>query len=113
MAYDRALAERIRDELAEQPELTERAMFGGLAFLIGGHMTVVAGGDGDIMVRADPATSAELVEATPAEFAVMQGRELKGWLCLDVNDVTDDDVLATWVDRAVRYSATLPAKPGR
>lgn len=113
MTYDRELAERMRDVLADQPELTERAMFGGLAFLIGGHMTVVAGGDGDIMVRADPAISPELVETTPAGFAVMHGRELKGWLCLDVDDVADDDVLATWVDRAVRYSATLPPKPGR
>ena len=85
-------------------------MFGGLAFMLGGHMTVVAGGEGGIMLRADPTQSAELVETTAAEYAVMQGRELKGWLCLDADDVTGDDELTTWVAHAVRYAATLPPK---
>lgn len=110
MAYDAGLAERIRDELADQADLTERAMFGGLAFMIDGHMTVVVSGEGGIMVRADPARSAQLVETTPAEYAVMQGRELKGWLCLDADEVSDHDELATWVEHAVRHAATLPPK---
>lgn len=110
MAYDTDLAERIRDGLADQPDLTERAMFGGLAFMTRGHMTVVVSGEGGIMVRVDPSRSTDLVETTPAEFAVMQGRELKGWLRLDADAVADDGELALWVGHAVRYSATLPPK---
>ena len=110
MAYERELAERVRDELADQADLTERSMFGGLAFMIRGHMTVVVSGQGGIMVRADPSRSNELVETTPAEHAVMQGRELKGWLRLGSDAVANDDELAAWVGDAVRYAATLPPK---
>ncbi|MEO7377105.1 MAG: TfoX/Sxy family protein, partial [Nakamurella sp.] len=78
MAYDRKLAARLREVLAGQPDLSEKAMFGGLAFLVDGHMAVAGGSDG-IMVRVDPERSEALLD-DGAERMVMNGRELAGWL---------------------------------
>lgn len=109
MAYDRDLAERVRDGLAGEPDLTERAMFGGLAFMLGGHMTVVVGSRGGLMLRLDPTVAAGLVETTTAEYAEMRGRPMRGWLTLTAADVHHDD-LAGWLRRAVSHSHTLPPK---
>ena len=74
MAYDEVLAERIRELVAGEHELTEKQMFGGLAFLIGGNMAVAASGQGGVMVRVDPAMSDELVATTDARPMEMRGR---------------------------------------
>lgn len=110
MVYDLELAERIRDALALEREVTERTMFGGLAFLIRGHMTVVASSKGGLMIRADPTTTTDLVETTPAEFAGMRGRRMQGWLRLDSADIQSDADLTRWIEHAVSHSATLPPK---
>lgn len=110
MAYDLEFADRIREALASIQGVVERRMFGGLAFLVGGHMSVVASSKGGLMIRADPATTAHLVETTHAHFAEMRGREMRGWLYLDAADLRTDDNLAMWIDRAVGYSVTLPPK---
>src|SRR6478735_1771106 len=80
MAYDEALAERIRELVAGEHELTEKQMFGGLAFLIGGNMAVAASGQGGVMVRVDPAMSDELVATTNARPMEMRGRPMQGRL---------------------------------
>ncbi len=113
MAYDPQLAERLRECLATEPDVTERKMFGGLALMVDGHMTAVASGQGGLMVRTDPGQSAELVESTPAVYAEMRGREMKSWLRLTSDDVASDDELAAWVDSAVAYVKTLPGKSSR
>ena len=110
MAYDPRLAHRIRAALASDPSVAERKMFGGLAFLVRGHMAVAASSKGGLMVRADPATTADLVETTRAEYVEMRGRQLQGWLYVDSADIRSGDELATWIDRAVSYSATLDQK---
>jgi TfoX/Sxy family transcriptional regulator of competence genes len=110
MAYDEELAGRIRALLGDRPELTEKKMFGGLAFLIGGNMAIAASGQGGILVRVDPDESAELVASTPAELMEMRGRTMAGWLRVDTADVADDGALAQWVDRGTAYAASLPAK---
>lgn len=110
MAYDLELAERIRDSLPLESEVTERKMFGGLAFLIRGNMTVVASSKGGLMVRADPIASSDLVETTPAEFVEMRGRQMQGWLHLDAAHIQSDADLARWIDHAVSYAATLPVE---
>jgi TfoX/Sxy family transcriptional regulator of competence genes len=110
MAYDEELADRIRALLGDRPELTEKKMFGGLAFLIGGNMAIAASGQGGILVRVDPDESAELVASTPAELMEMRGRTMAGWLRVDTADVADDGALAQWVDRGTAYAASLPAK---
>lgn len=110
MAYDAELAERLRDELAPVAEVTERKMFGGLAFLVRGHMTVVARGNGGFMARCDPADEEQLIETSSAEPVEMRGRPMRGWLHLDVADLEEGDELATWVARALAFTATLPPK---
>lgn len=110
MAYDLELAERLRAALDHVPEVVERKMFGGLAFLIRGNMAVVASSKGGLMIRADPATADGLVETTPADYAEMRGRQIRGWLYLDAAAVKSQPELDPWIERAVDYSSTLPAK---
>lgn len=115
MAYDEQLAERVRDLLQDEPaaagrEVTERRMFGGLAFLVDGNMAVTVSGQGGLMVRVDPTVSKELVTTTPAYPMVMQGRALSGWLRVDADHLASDADIAAWVTRGTSYSSTLPAK---
>ncbi|ALE75477.1 RNA methyltransferase [Pseudonocardia sp. EC080610-09] len=113
MAYDEGLAARIRTLLADEPGLTERRMFGGLAFLLDGHMAVAASGSGGLMVRVDPARSAELLTRRGASRMVMSGRETAGWLRVagepDVDDL-DGPELAGWVAEGAGFVRTLPPK---
>jgi TfoX/Sxy family transcriptional regulator of competence genes len=110
MAYDEALAARIRDLVADEAGVTEKKMFGGLAFLVNGNMAVAASGQGGLLVRVDPTESAELVERTPATAMEMRGRTMAGWLRLDSADVEADGELRTWVARGVAFARSLPAK---
>ncbi len=110
MAFDEALARRIRDLAADTPALTEKRMFGGLAFLVNGTMAIAASGQGGILVRVDPDESAELVAETAAEVAVMRGRPMEGWLRVAAEDVQTTDSLAPWVERGTKYAGSLPAK---
>ncbi|GGL91817.1 TfoX/Sxy family protein [Nakamurella endophytica] len=106
MPYDRALADRIRALLDDQPDLTEKAMFGGLAFLVGGAMAVAAGSQGDVMVRVDPAESDGLVADGGAHRMVMRGREMDGWLRVPAAHL-DDAALERWVRRGVARASSL------
>jgi len=110
VAYDEELAGRIRALLGSRDDLTEKKMFGGLAFLLGGNMAVAASGQGGILVRVDPEESDELVASTSAEPMEMRGRQMAGWLRVDTADVEADDELAAWVDRGATYAASLPPK---
>lgn len=110
MAYDEALAERIRQLAGGEPRLTEKKMFGGLAFLVGGNMAVAASGQGGLMVRVAPESSDDLVAATGARPVVMRGREMRGWLRVEAADLATKRALAAWVDRGVGYARTLPPK---
>lgn len=111
LAYDEALAHEIRELLAGEPDLTEKKMFGGLAFLIGGNMAVGASGQGGILVRADPTESDTLVATTAARPMEMRGRQMRGWLRLDAEDVHHEHELARWVEVGAAYARSLPAKP--
>ena len=110
MAYDEELAKEIRQLLADEAGLTEKKMFGGLAFLIGGNMAVAASGQGGLLVRVDPAESDELVATTDARPMEMRGRSMRGWLRVDSKSVRDDAELGAWVRRGVDYARALPAK---
>jgi hypothetical protein len=107
MAYDEQLAERIRGLIGNDSALTEKKMFGGLAFLIGGNMAIAASGQGGVLVRVDPAASDELVATTNASVMEMRGRSMKGWLRVDPED---DAELAAWVERGTTYAGSLPPK---
>lgn len=108
MAYDEALAGRIRNRIGS--DATEKKMFGGLAFLVRGNMAVGASGQGGLLVRVDPAESDELVASTPATLMEMGGRSMAGWLRVASDDVEADEALAEWVDRGVSYARSLPPK---
>ena len=110
MAYDEVLAGRIRDLIGPDPELTEKKMFGGLAFLIRGHMAISASGQGGALVHADPAQSDELTSGGKATVAVMQGREMPGWLRVTAEHLATDDDLAPWVEIGLGYARSLPPK---
>jgi TfoX N-terminal domain len=110
VAYNEELAERIREQLGGEPGLTEKKMFGGLAFLIAGNMAIGASGQGGILVRVDPKEMDALVETTPARPMEMRGREMKGWLRVHSEDVPTRDALAEWVARGTAYARSLPPK---
>ena len=110
MAYDEELADRIRTLLGDRAGLTEKKMFGGLGFMIGGNMAIAASGQGGILVRVDPDESDELVAKTSAEPMEMRGRQMAGWLRVDTADVTDDAALSEWVERGARYAGSFPQK---
>lgn len=109
MAYDENLAERIRALLAEYSNVTEKRMFGGLAFLIGGNMAAAASGQGGLMVRCDRASTDDHVVAG-AEPMIMRGKPMNGWLRVAGDRVADDADLAHWVKVGAAEAARLPAK---
>ncbi len=110
MAYDLEVAEHLRELLAGEPDVVEKRMFGGLAFLVAGHMAVTASGKGGLLLRVDPARTEELLVDGRAGRFVMRGREMDGWLRVDVDPQTPDDELNRWVRLGVDYVRTLPPK---
>ena len=110
VAYDEDLADRIRELIAGEPKLTEQRMFGGLAFLIGGNMSVAASGQGGLMVRVDPAATETLLTKPHTRTFEMRGRAMQGWLRVDPEGVRTKRQLEPWVKRGVAYARSLPAK---
>jgi len=110
MAYDEELAGRIRELAAGEAGLTEKKMFGVLAFLIGGNMAVAASGQGGMMVRVDRDESETLLATTNARLVEMRGRQMRGWMRVDSPDVRTERQLAKWVGLGVAYARSLPAK---
>jgi len=110
MPYDEELAARIRDLVAGEADLTEKKMFGGLAFLIGGNMAIAASGRGGLLVRVDPDESDKLVSTTPAALMEMRGRQMRGWLLVNSADLRTKRQLSPWVRRGVSFARSLPAK---
>jgi TfoX/Sxy family transcriptional regulator of competence genes len=112
VAYDEDLADRIRELLGGTKGVTEKKMFGGIAFLIGGNMAVAASGQGGVLVRVDPAQGEKLISTTKARPMEMQGREMAGWLRVESADVRTKAQLARWVKLGSEYAASLPKKKG-
>jgi len=110
VAYDEDLASRVRELLTAEAGITERKMFGGLAFLVRGNMAVAASGQGGLLVRVDPHSSEALLGRTEAEPMVMRGREMTGWLRVAAYHVRTKRQLSAWVQRSVGYARTLPVK---
>jgi hypothetical protein len=110
VAYDEELAARIRELLRDESDVTEKKMFGGLAFLIGGNMAVAASGQGGVLVRVDPGQSTTLLETTNARPMEMRGRQMQGWLRVDADDVRSERDLAKWVALGKDYARSLPVK---
>jgi TfoX/Sxy family transcriptional regulator of competence genes len=110
MAYDEDLANRIRELLAGETGVTEKKMFGGLAFLIGGNMAVAASGQGGLMVRCDPDETDALLQRPHARRFEMRGREMDGWLRVDDEGMRTKRELERWVRTGAEYARSLPPK---
>jgi TfoX N-terminal domain len=110
MAYDEDLADRVREHVQREAGLSEKRMFGGLAFMINGHMAVSASGQGGLLLRVDPAQTEALIREPHAARFVMRGRAMDGWLRIEPSGVQSDADLARWVGHGVRYARSLPPK---
>lgn len=110
MAYDEGLAARIRDMVQGEPGLTEKRMFGGLAFLVHGNMAVSASGQGGMLLRVDPELTESLVDGQRVRRFEMRGREMDGWLRVDTEAVDADEDLRSWVEHGLAYARSLPPK---
>ena len=110
MAYDEELANKIRELIADAEGVSEQRMFGGLAFLVGGHMAVAASGQGGLLVRVEPETTDALVKKPHVRPFEMRGREMQGWLRVDADGVRTKRQLEPWVRRGVAYARSLPPK---
>lgn len=110
MAYDEDLADRLRVATQHESNLTEKRMFGGLAFLVNGNMAVAASSKGDLMVRVDPAQTDVLIEEAGVARMEMGARQMNGWIRVALDVVEDDASLQRWVDLGTGYAGSLPAK---
>lgn len=110
MAYDEDLANRIRELLGSERGVEEKRMFGGLAFLINGNMSVAASGKGGLMVRVPPEDTEKLLARAHVSPMVMAGREARGWLRVAAEGVKTKRQLESWVTRGVGYARSLPPK---
>jgi TfoX/Sxy family transcriptional regulator of competence genes len=110
VAYDTELVERIRELLAPQRGVDEKRMFGGLAFLINGHMAVAASREGGLLVRVPPQETEKLLDRAHVNPMVMAGREARGWLRIDPEGLKTKRQLAGWVARGVNHVHSLPPK---
>jgi hypothetical protein len=110
MAYDEELADRIRRVVEGEPGLTEKRMFGGLAFLVNGHLAASASSQGGMLLRIDPVDTEALVAEPQVSRFRMRGREMDGWLHVEPAALGTESALRGWVARGVAYARSLPAK---
>jgi TfoX/Sxy family transcriptional regulator of competence genes len=110
VAFDERLAERVRRILDDQPDVTERRMFGGLAFLVGGNLALAARGQGGLLVRVDPADHDAALAEPGTEPMVMRERLMRGWIAVAPGACAKPADLNRWVRRGLAYTLTLPAK---
>src|SRR5690348_2757331 len=108
MAYDEELAHRIRHEVRGEPGMSEKRMFGGLAFLVNGNMAVSASGQGGMLLRVDPERTESLLDGQRARRFEMRGREMDGWLRVVTQAVNTDEELRRCVDLGLVYARSLP-----
>ena len=110
MAYDEDLANRLRDLLADEDAVTEKKMFGGLAFLLHGNMAVSASRTGGLLTRIDPADTASSLARPHVSQMEMGGRKMDGWVIVAPEGLKTKRDVADWVRRSVAFVKTLPAK---
>jgi TfoX/Sxy family transcriptional regulator of competence genes len=111
VAFDEDLADRIRELVAQERGITEQRMFGGLAFLVDGHMAVAASREGGLLLRVDPDETERLVGRDHVRRFEMRGRPMDGWLRVDDAGLRTKRQLGGWVTRGVAYARSLPPKP--
>jgi hypothetical protein len=108
--YDEDLANRIRELVLSEDGVSEQRMFGGLAFLIDGNLSVSASGRGGLMLRVDPAEGDSLLRKPHARAVEMRGRLMHGWLRVEPEGLKTRRQLERWVARGVAFARSLPSK---
>ena len=109
MAYDEGLAQRIREHLDDRSGVTEKKMFGGAAFMLGGNMCCGVLGD-ELMVRVGPDAYEESLALPHAREMDFTGKPMRGMIYVGVEGIYDDEDLCAWIDRGVGFASSLPAK---
>ena len=110
MAFDEHLADRVREIVAASGEFSDRRMFGGLGFMVGGHMAVAASREGGLMLRVDPAETEALLKKPFCRPFEMRGKPIDGWLRVDLAGVATRRQLERWVMRGVTYARAQPPR---
>ena len=110
MAYDERLAERVRELLAAESGVSEKRMFGGLAFLLDGNMAVAASSQGGLLVRVGPDAFDDALARKGASPMEMRGRPMTGWVRVAPDAVARKSQLESWVGRGLGFARTLPPK---
>ncbi len=110
MAYDEALADRVRDLISARTDVSERRMFGSLCFLVRGNLAVCVRNEGELLVRLDPEDAQRAVAEEGVRVAEMGSRKMKGWIFVSPERTSGDDGLSEWVDAGADYAGSLPAK---
>jgi TfoX/Sxy family transcriptional regulator of competence genes len=113
VAYDVQLAERVRAVVGRESGLTEKRMFGGLAYLVDGNLAVSVSGEGGLMVRVDPATTQSLLDEPQVRPCEMRGRSMAGWIRVAAEGVDTEVALRRWVALGLARARALPAKEHR
>jgi TfoX/Sxy family transcriptional regulator of competence genes len=112
MAYDEALAGRIRELISARPNVSEKKMFGSLCFLVGGNLAVCARKQGEMLVRLDPDDAERAASEEGVRIAEMgpRKRRMKGWVFVAADAISDDRRLTEWVEAGADFAASLPSK---
>jgi TfoX/Sxy family transcriptional regulator of competence genes len=110
MAYDEELAARVREQLSDQDGVSEKRMFGGLAFMLDGNMTVGLSGGGELMVRVGPDGTEQALAEPHTRLFDMTGRPMRGWILVAPEGITTKRALSRWMRRGVQFARTLPPK---
>jgi TfoX/Sxy family transcriptional regulator of competence genes len=110
MTYDESLADRIRSAIQDQHGVTEKRMFGGLAFLVNGNMAVSASGKGGLLLRVDPRDTESVVREDGVARFEMRGRAMDGWVRIEPSAIASDQELRRWVQVGLAYAGSLPPK---
>lgn len=109
MPYDVEMADRVRELLLLEPDVTEKRMFGGVSFLINGHIAVAVSGRGGLLMRVEDDEREALLAQPGVEPFTMRGRPLKGWAHVTDVAISDDGELTRWVFTGVELARALPA----
>ena len=110
MTYDVNLADRLREATANEPNMAEKAMFGGLTFMVAGHMALRATDQKDLLIRVGPDQASILSHTPQTSPFLMNGREIAGWLRVKIDATATDDEFDQWIEPALRYARSLPPK---
>ena len=109
MAYDAELADRVRGVIGKPPQLVEKEMFGGIAFMVQGNMAVGVIDD-ELMVRIDKEETDAALEEPGTRIFDFTGRPMKGWVMVGEPGIASEEGLSGWVERGLDYALSLPAK---